>query len=457
MSTAILARMLEPKDFGLIGMATLITGIVQLFGNFGLGAALVHKKDVTHADLCTAYWANLAAGTFLTIICIFISPLAGAFFREKAVQWVLICLAANFILSAIASVHSTLVYKNMRMKNLAGIEVGSRIMRVAVMLIAAFFGLKFWSIVLGMIAERIVKNIGFYCQEPWRPSRVFSAERFRKMFRYSRNIFGEGFVGYINQNMDMIVTGRVLGAGTLGFYQMAYNLPNLLKDYLNSSIGAVAFPVFSRVQDENERLARGFCRIIGFISVTMFPILFGLAFAARDFILVAYGSKWLPAVSPIRILCFAAALAALQTPVWGLFNAKGRPDLGLKWGLIRLPATVVAILLGAHFGGIAGIAWGVLTVETLNLSIVNLIFRILKADLRQYFAALVPAIIASTIMVAGLFGIALIFPLTEGPALVRLVMTLIIGGGLYIATIFWGFRETYQELLGYIKQVGVRS
>jgi O-antigen/teichoic acid export membrane protein len=450
--TTILARMLEPKDFGLIGMATVVTGIVGLFGNFGLGAALVQKKDVTHEDLCTAFWANMAAGGALAVVCVLISPLAMVFFKEKAVQWILICLAFNFVISAVASVHSMIIYKRLQMRSLAIRDIGGRVIRVGVMIIAAFCGLRFWSIVIGMIAERIFRTVTYYYLDPWRPTRVFSRQRFNEMFRYGRNLLGSGFLGYLNSNMDFIVTGRVLGADLLGFYQMAYNLPNLVKDYINDSIGAVSFPLFCKVQDDNERLSRGLLRIIRFVALGTFPILAGLAFTARDFIFVAYGEKWLPVVVPLQILCFYVALACSSTATGSIFNAKGRPDLGLKWGLFRLPATVIAILMGVHFGGIAGVAWGMLIVQVISLAMVYQAFQIIKGDLREYWNALYPAAAACIVMIAALIMINRIPAFREISAWVRLIVEFIFGGAVYTLTIVFGFPKTYRDFTGFVKQ-----
>ncbi len=451
--TAIMARILEPKDFGLIGMAVLVTGVVQLFGNFGLGAALVHKKDVTDEDLSTAFWANMGAGVVLAIICILISPLTAMFFREKAVMWVLISLSLNFVLSAICSVHSTLVYKHIQMRPLAFIEVVGRILRVGSMLIAAFAGLTFWSIVVGMVIERVFKTIAFFFLEAWRPSRVFSMEKFNDMFRYGRNLFGAGILGYFNQNMDFIVTGRVLGADLLGIYQMAFNLPNLVKGYIDDSVGVVSFPVFCKVQDDNARLVRGFLKIVTFVALGTFPILAGLAFTAPDFIRVVYSKKWLPTAEPLQILCFFAALACVNAVVGTLLNAKGRPDLSLKWGAIRLPATIIAILLGVHFGGIIGVAWGMLIIQILSLAMTWQVFQILGADFREFGKALYPATAACLIMTGALVLIHAVLPPGETEAWIRLGTEFVIGAVVYAAAIVYGFKETFQEFTKFLNSL----
>jgi PST family polysaccharide transporter len=449
--TAFLARILTPKDFGLLGMANLVTGVVGLFGRFGLGAAIVHKTDVTHQDLSTAFWANTAAGTVLALACVAISPLAALFFNEKVVMWVLIALSLNFVLTAMCSVHSTLIYKRIEMRPLAVIEVISRLLRVGVMLVAALSGLSFWTLVLGMIVERFFKTWAFFVIERWRPAFFFSAARFMEMFRYGRNFFFGGFVGYLDQNIDFILTGRLLGAELLGVFQMAYNLPALLWTYLSESVGIVAFPVFCKVQDDNERLVRGITKIIRYIAVGVFPILVGLSLTAHDFILVVYGKKWLLAVAPMQVLCFSAALASINTVISPLFNAKGRPDIYLKWSMLRMPAMILAVFIGVELGGLVGMAWGEAIVEILSLLMVYQAFQLMDEDLRPYFRAMVPGGAATLVMVVMVLLLNQIPWLEQTRPFVRLLINAAFGATIYTATLAIGFRETFADVWEIVK------
>ena len=449
--TAILARMLTPKDFGLVGMATLVTGVVALFGKFGLGAAIVHKKEVTHQDLSTAFWANTAAGIVLALACIAISPLAAFFFGERAVMWVLIVLATNFIPSAMCSVHSTLIYKRIEMKPLAVVEVCSRLLRVIAMLVAAFCGLTFWSMVIGTIVERVFKTFAFFAIERWRPTFFFSWQRFREMFRYGRNLFAGGFLRYLNENMDFIVTGRLLGAELLGFYQMAFNLPSLLRLYLQDSVGVVSFPVFCKIQDDNPRLVRGLVKIIRYIAIGVLPILAGLCLTAPDFILVVYGKKWLSAVAPLQILCLCAMLTSINTVIPPLLNAKGRPDIDLKWSLLRLPAMLGAVVAGVRLGGLVGIAWGVTIVEILSLALVYQAFRLLNQNLKPYLTALVPAGVATLVMVVALLLVNQTPWLQHAAPFLRLLADVACGAAVYVTALACGFRATFREAWGALR------
>jgi O-antigen/teichoic acid export membrane protein len=272
-----------------------------------------------------------------------------------------------------------------------------------------------------------------------------------EMFRYGRNLLFGGFVSYLDQNIDFIMTGRLLGADLLGVFQMAYNLPVLLRTYLSESVGVVAFPVFCKVQDDNERLVRGITTIIRYIAVGAFPILAGLSLTAHDFILVAYGTKWLLAVAPMQILCFSAAVTSINTVITPLFNAKGRPDIALKWNAIRLPAMILAVFFGVTFGGLVGMAWGETIVEILSLLTVYQAFRLMDEDLRPYFKALVPGGVATLVMIVMVLLLNQVPWLQQTRPFVRLLINAAFGATIYTAALAIGFRETFDDAWKVVK------
>jgi len=448
--TAIVARILSPKDFGLLGMAVLVTGVVQLFGNLGLGAALVQKKNIDDEYLSTAFWSSLIVGSGLAVASIILAPLASLFFNESLVKWIIVCLSATFIISSFSSIHRTLLYKDIKMKKIALIEVTSRSVRVIVMLICAFAGMRFWSIVIGMIVESILKTILFTITTHWMPTFRFNKAKFKELFAYGKHIYGQGFLEYFSSNMDFIVTGRLLGVRLLGFYQFSYNLPYLVKGYVQDGLAPIAFPVFSKVNDDKERLARGLFSAIKYISMMTFPIMFGLAFCANDFISVVYGVKWLTAAQPLRILCFAAALGSVHCIVGSVFSAVGRPDIGLKWGLFKLPVTIISVVLFSKWG-IIGIAWAMFSIEFLTIFTAYLAMKLLNIGFKNYLIALLPAIYCSLIMVAYLY-------LVNSKLLVinniylRFLFNISTGLIAYIMSLVLFYKKDFINGMGFIRQ-----
>ncbi|MBU0467603.1 MAG: MOP flippase family protein [Candidatus Omnitrophica bacterium] len=449
LSTAILARLLEPKDFGLFGMAMIVTGVVRLFGDFGLSAALVHKKEIDNEYLSTAFWINVAAGLALAVVSIIVAPFASMFFKQPEVKWILIWFSGTFILAGLSSVHKTLLYREIRMKHIAIIEIGCRIARVIVILITAFLGFRFWSILIGVIVEGVLKTIAVIVSVNWRPNFIFCKKKFHELFHFGRNLYLQSFLSYFTQNMDFIITGKLLGAQMLGFYQFSYNLPHLVKSYMQDSVGPVAFPVFCKVQDDNERLMRGFLKAVKCISIITFPLMAGLFVCADDFIVVVYSSKWLLSVEPLKILCLSAALASVHTIMPSIFNSQGRPDIGLKWNLVKLPLTVVAIVIGGHINGILGIAYAMFTIEVLSVAMPFIAVRLIKQKFRTYVLALLPSIISSTVMVFLILLFRAFIALPPGMNILRLALEFLVGVSTYSLIIIIVFKKDFEELMNF--------
>ncbi|MFA5014773.1 MAG: lipopolysaccharide biosynthesis protein [Actinomycetota bacterium] len=446
--TAVLARMLSPRDFGLIGMAVLVTGIVDLFGNFGLGAALVQKSKIDIEDLNTFFWSSIFISILLILLAVILAPFAALFFKEGAVKWIVVFLSFNFFITAFSSVQSTLLYKNIQLKNIAIVEIASRAARVLIMLVCAVIGLSFWSIVIGMIAERILKTLLFCFSIKWKPILLFSKDKFRELFRFGRNIYGEGFLGYLSRNMDFIITGKLLGAILLGFYQFSFNLPYLVQAYVQDGIAPVAFPVFSKVNYDRERVARGMFKAVKFISIIIFPLMVLLSFSADDFITIVYGAKWLLASSPLRLLCVSAAFASVHCIVGTVFTAIGRPEIKFKWGLFRLPFTVLLIVLLSRWG-IIGIAAAMLIVECFTVILAYIATKVLEVRFTRYLEVLFPASLCSMLMVTILYGVNYLFVINN--YYIRFFVNILLGILVYLSSILLFYKKDFIDILDFAR------
>lgn len=446
--TAIMARILSPADFGLIGMAILVTGIINLFGNLGLGAALVQMKKIDDEYLSTAFWASLLVSVGLFLGGVIAAPFAAVFFNESAIKWIIIFLSFNFIISSFSNIHTTLLYKNIRLKNIGITEILSRLVRIAVMLYCAKTGLRFWSIVIGMIVERVFKTVLFISMEKWRPAFVFSKDKFKELFRFGRNIYGQGFLGYFSRNMDFIITGKILGSEVLGIYQFSYNLPYLVQSYVQDGIAPVVFPVLSKVNDDYTRLARGFFRAVKYISIITFPLMVGLSFCANDFIIIVYGEKWLLAATPLKILCISAALASVHAIDWTVFSSIGRPEIGLKWDLFRLPLTIVSIIVCSRWG-IIGIAGAMLFVEVTGTLMSYLVTRFLDIKFYKYIIALSPAILGSLTMITVLYSLDMILIIEN--TYIRFLVNISVGLTTYSLFLFILFKKESDDFIKFIR------
>ena len=226
-ATAVVARILEPKDFGVFGIAMLVQGVVLLFGNFGFGPALIYKQDADEEHFSTFFWTNLATGFVLMCITIGIAPLAAMFFRNQQVQPVLMVLSINFLINGISTIYRTRLTKELLFKQLSLTEFFSTIVHVAVLIGAAFWGFGVWSIIFAMIISNLIRIPFYLIYEKWRPRFIFNFQKLKEMFGYGRNLFAEQILNYLSKNLDYLIVGRILGAKQLGLYQFAYNVPHL--------------------------------------------------------------------------------------------------------------------------------------------------------------------------------------------------------------------------------------
>ncbi|MDE2222750.1 MAG: MOP flippase family protein [Candidatus Omnitrophica bacterium] len=449
LSTAILARILVPADFGIVGMAYVVTQIVQLFGNLGLGSALIQKAKVDEEYLSTAYWGSVAMGIVLSLLGMAASPLAAVFFKRAIVQPVLICLSINFFIASLVSVQTVLLTKNLNFKQISIIEVITTIIRVAAILGFALSGFGLWSIVVGVVAERVVKTVIFYFFSDWRPKMIFDWGKFKELFHFGKNLFGSGFLGYFNANMDSIVTGRVLGAAELGYYQFAYNLPHLVITMFTDRFNEVLFPVYSKIQDDIQRVGRGYLKTVNFIAMFTLPIMLGFLFTAHDFILTVYGKKWLPSILPLSILCVSGAIRSINSPNTTLITALGRPDMNFKWSSILFPVTLAAIILGAKFG-IIGVAVAMTVMAFLSFIMLFICLKKVTLTFTDYFMAVKPGLISALLMLTVL----LIFnkwPFIEGlSSPLRLVLNMAVGALTYWFFISWIYQSDYMIMKNFV-------
>ena len=450
--TMILARILLPQEFGIVAMSLLYYGIIQLFGKWGMSQALIQRLDVDDDYLSTGFWTSVMIGASLTILGMAFSPLAAYFFREPAVQSAIMVLSLNFILSALGSTHAVILTRELKFRTLTVIDLSATVIRVVFIIVAALNGLGYWSIILGLVLNRLVKTAFQVMKVKWIPRFRFQREKFNHLFKFGRSYYGYSFLQYLNDNMDYLVTGRFLGAANLAYYQFAFALPHLALSHIAEGVNTASYPILSKVQEDKERVARGFLKTARFVSLLTFPMLMGLIFVARDFILTAYGDRWLPSVLPMQILCFSGAVRSVIYINESLLKSQGRPDLGLKWGLFFLPLSVAAVIVGSRWG-IEGVAAAMLSLAVVSIAYVYLGLRLVRCTMSRYLVSLLPALVCSAAMVAALFAANRIpFLMTIDPWW-RLSANAVIGACVYVAAVRLLYRNTFTEIQEFVGNV----
>lgn len=454
--TMIIARILAPEEFGIIGMASLFTELIAIFGNLGMTSALIQLKETDEEFKSTAFWTNMMCATGLFIVSVLAAPLAANFFNQPDVQPVLTILASMYIFSALAITHASLLCKELRFKEMAIIEIISNLVRIFLIVLLALAGFGFWSLVWGNVIERILKTIFIVSVHSWRPKFIFSRKKFDRLFHFGRNIYGQSFVNYFSNNIDFIITGKILGPQSLAFYQFAYNLPHLVLNHVSAGIENVSFPVFSKLQDERTRLARGFLKSVKYISIVTFPLMAGLAFVAKDFMATMYGAQWAPAVLPLQILCFSGAIRSVTVTIHPVLQAIGRPDITLKYTLGLMPVVVILIIFLSRWGT-EGVALGMVGTSFLYLAVVRTGAHQIGTRLRMFFKSLVPSVVCSALMIVVLFALGRLFSIDRLFGPIRLALHVLLGGSIYTGALWLLFRNDFNDLSAFARGMFSKS
>lgn len=365
-SLMILARLLDPKDFGLVGMVTAVIGVFGVFRDFGLSAAAVQRMTVTEEQASTLFWINLLVGALLGLLALSLAPLVVVFYHEKRLFRVTAVLATAFLFNAAGVQHSSMLERQMRFVTLSVIDIVSLVVSTAVGIGMALRGFGYWALVATTTVTPIVYTAGVWITTAWVPGPPRTQSGMRSMLRFGGTVTLNGLVMYIASNFEKVLLGRYWGVDALGIYGRAYQLINIPTDNLNSAAGGVAFAALSRLQDDPKRLKSYFLKGYSLVLTLTVPITFTCALFADDLITVFLGPKWHSASGVFRLLAPTTLAFAILNPLGWLLNAVGLVGRGLKIALVLGPVMVMGYLVGLRYGP-TGVASAYSTVMILSL------------------------------------------------------------------------------------------
>lgn len=449
----ILARLLYPEEFGIVGMAAIFTGFISRFNELGLSAAIIQRKNVNEIHLSTSFWTSLGTGIILCILTIIVSPYIADYFHKELVRPILIISSINFILGSFTVIPRTLFTKSLDFKKLAIVEICATFISGLISILLAINGYGVWSLVLGGLSISFISVLLFWKMSPWRPSSKFSIPHFKELFGFGGHFMGSSVLNYVDSNVDYLVVGRMIGASALGYYTLAYNLITFPLYKISTIITRVMFPAFSRIQNDNHTLRTGYLKVVRYISMITFPMLAGMFVVAPEFILVVYGSKWAPMIRTLQILCLAGALKSVGTTVGTILLSKGRPDIQFKWNILTVIVLTLAVLYGVNYG-IEGVAAMVTISAVLLFSIIQRITnKLIDLSMYNYFKAIYPAISGSISLIIAVYiyiKIMIIYGLSNSEILISSVL---IGIAVYVLFMRIFFNNLLKEMRFIINEI----
>jgi O-antigen/teichoic acid export membrane protein len=349
-SLMVLARLLEPKDFGLLGMVTVFTGVLGLFRDFGLSAAAVQRATVTEEQTSTLFWINLAVGGILTVVALLLAPAVATFYHEPRLFWVTSVVSTGFLFNGAGVQHSALLQRQMRFTTLALIDIVSLIVSTVIAIGGAKAGYGYWALVAMAVSLPLTTTAGLWLASTWIPGRPQRGAGIRSMMRFGGTVTLNSLVVYIAFNFEKVLLGRFWGAEVLGIYGRAYQLIRIPTDNLNSAVGEVAFSALSRTQDDPGRLKRYFLKGYSLVLALTLPITVACALFADDMIFVLLGPKWKEAAGIFRLLAPTILVFAIANPLGWLLTSLGLVGRALKMALVVAPLMIASYIIGLPYG-----------------------------------------------------------------------------------------------------------
>jgi O-antigen/teichoic acid export membrane protein len=354
--TAVLARLLQPADFGLMAMTVAWLGVLNHLNELGFRTALVQRKDLDAAHASSAFWFTAAVGVGWAVAGILLAPLVGGFFGEPRVTGLFRAMSLTFALSGVTVVQTALLTREMRFRQLAGINLAALAASGAVGITLARAGVGAWSLAAQALTLAAVTASATWVAARWRPRAQFTWHAVGDLVRVGRHVVGFDLFNYFVRNGDNILIGRVIGSFALGLYTRAYATMLLPLTAVSGPFASTMLPALSSIQDEPARIRRTYLRTIAAIALVTCPMMVGLLVVADAFVMTIYGQQWRPIVPVLRVLCVLGFAQSIGTTAGWIFVATGRTDRMFRFGVVASLILIASIVVGILFGTILSVA-----------------------------------------------------------------------------------------------------
>lgn len=446
LANIVLAHLLAPGDFGLVAMAAVVLGFIEIFKDLGTGAAIIRQKELRDVQLSSIFWFNVGFGAIATLGAVVLAPWVAQFYHEARVTPVLQAMAISFLLSAMAIVQSSVLAWKMEFEKIAKIEIAAASISYVIGIATALLGHGVWSLVYQVLINSLIALVLFWFASPWRPKLVFVWPEVKSVMSYSLNLSGYNIFYFLASNADNLLIGRYLGSKDLGYYDLAYRLMSFPLQAISSVFGRVMTPYYAQAQDNLERFRHTYLRVAVMIAFITFPLMVGLFAAREHFVLSVFGASWYPVIPLLALFAPIGAIRSVLTTSGSIYQAMGRADLQLRWGILSNLIVVAFLAVGVQWGSL-GVA-GAFTLSSILLLYHNfkIPFRLIDMPVRDLAGALGPTSACSILMYAVILAVDMsLAPTLPQPLL--LSITVATGIAAYLGFTWWLNRPQLHELL----------
>jgi O-antigen/teichoic acid export membrane protein len=453
LSTIILARLLLPEQFGLIGYCLITIQYLDILNAAGINNSLIARRENLEEAANAAFVANIVLGLVSFGLTWVIAPAAAVFFKTEELVPVLRLMGLNLPLSGLGMVPDTLLQRQLRFRTRMLPEISKNLLKGLISIILAWMGMGVWSLVWGQLAGTSIATALAWILARWKPTWRFDAKATYEIATYGFHIVLLEIAGAFRSNVDYLLVGRILGAAALGYYTMSYRIPELLIRSVNIVVGRVSLPMMSIAQRDREQLRSFYFGYLRSLSMIIFPVSAGLALTAPIFIPLFLSEKWTPATIPTMLVSLALGIAAMGHIPGVLYKATSRPELLTRLNLIKVPFAVVVLWYATRWG-INGVAAGQIVISIFSLALdtlfANYVMRYSTADLMK---ALAPTFLSTIGMALALLVMVRILPISGLLAFILLVLA---GALIYLIMLWLLARETVRAGIDLVRRTFIK-
>ncbi|WP_162426737.1 lipopolysaccharide biosynthesis protein [Pontibacter pudoricolor] len=359
----ILARILLPEAYGIVGMAMIIISFLEVVSDMGLFNALVQKKEDEFSNLrySSAFWFLLVIASLFTLCFYgFISQLGAFFYNEPLLVPVLNALSFYLFFNIISIVPRVILTRQLNFKSLVQITFTGTAISSVVAVALAIAGYGVWSIVVKYLVSSSTIFLSYWIIVRWRPQFEFSWQSLTELAGYSTYTQINNILFFVRNNIDYLVIGKLVGAHVLGIYTLAFTLSEVLRTQLYSILNKVLFPVYSKIQDDTAQIKKYYLKIMRFTAILTFPVSVLFIGLSENIILAFFGAKWLEAADPLRILAVASMIFAISGTPAEVLKGIGKPSVSFYLNLINTFVIAMPLIyFGQKYFGLNGVAYAV--------------------------------------------------------------------------------------------------
>lgn len=429
-SMLILARLLMPEDFGLVALASMVVGMVELLGQFGFDNAIIQNRKAGPAHYNSAWTLNLARGVLSALLLALVAVPVAGFFDEPRLTEIIYWLAIAAFVRGFENIGVVDFRRDLWFGKEYQFFVSAKLISFVVTLAAAIIWRSYWALVAGLIAHALASLVLSYALHPFRPR--LSLEKAGELFAFSKWLLANEYLVFISVNIDRLLIGKFLNAATLGMFAIAKEISSLASQELILPITRAIYPGYAKIAHEPEQLRAMFLDTLGLVFLFAWPMAFGLAAIAEPLVIVVLGEKWLLVAELLPYLAVAGALSLAWANVSSLFMAIGQPKLATYTFAIGVVTRTVLLIGGFWWAGLTGLVQAMVLAPIILFPIAFYFVRsVIDLEITTYLATVWRAVLSSVLMyfcVIGMGGV-----LAEQLEIVRLLALLAAGALIFLA------------------------